>query len=177
MFVFVFCGLKYIGFIKCIDFFEDNKYYYFVMEYGGESLFDFVTDNVNIINKYKYYKKAWKLKVKMLFKQMCLYIKWLHKNGVCHLDLSLENCLIKDNIVYFIDFGLSEYFGRKTGNKITYNFNCIKYCGKPMYQSPEVLFMCYGYMYRYNIYYLFYFRYIKQVRINHMMVEWLIYGV
>ena len=96
------------------------------MEYGGESLLDYIKNNI-----IKYKLSIWKSHVRALFRQMCYYINWLHSNGVCHLDLSLENCLIKNNIVYFCDFGLSEYFRNN-------NFKCNKYCGKLMYQCPEI---------------------------------------
>jgi len=120
------------GFIRCIDFFNDGKLYYLIMDYGGISLHKYVLDNISKLNNKKLSIIGWRQHVQRLFKQMCIYVKFLHDNNVCHLDISLENCTIKDNIVYFCDFGLSEYFRDDT------TFKCNKYVGKTQYQSPEV---------------------------------------
>jgi len=123
------------GFIRCIDFFNDGKLYYLIMDYGGISLHKYVLDNISKLNNKKLSIIGWRQHVQRLFKQMCIYVKFLHDNNVCHLDISLENCTIKDNIVYFCDFGLSEYFRNN-------DFKCNKFCGKLSYQSPEIYNKC-----------------------------------
>jgi len=122
------------GFLKYIDFFNDDKNYYFIMDYGGEPFWEYIMKNIKLIKQNKLDINKWKIHVKKLFKQMCLYINWLHNNNVCHLDISLENCLIKNNIIYFCDFGLSEYF---TDNN---SFKCRKYVGKSNYIPPEIYY-------------------------------------
>ena len=118
------------GYIKIIDFFQDNLNYLMILEYGGISLFDYILNNLPLIwdiNK-------WKNHVRILFKQMVLYINWLHSNNVCHLDISIENCVINrdTNIVSFIDFGLSHKFDN---NSFKHNKFGI---GKREYMSYEV---------------------------------------
>jgi len=79
------------------------------------------------------------------------FVRWMHvKMKVVHLDISLENMLIKHNKfksdgnggirlsrkmqVKICDFGLAEYFcnGNESG------FACSKYVGKTHYKAPKV---------------------------------------
>merc|ERR1712228_691805 len=77
--------------------------------------------------------------------------KWMHsKMNVCHLDISLENMLIKNNKyksdgnggirlsrkmqIKICDFGLAEYFNPKQNDL----FLCNKYVGKTHYKAPKV---------------------------------------
>merc|ERR1719242_2884511 len=71
----------------------------------------------------------------------------------CHLDISLENMAVQNSDfqvqsdgsytinpqirVKFIDFGLAEFFDRRHGGNIG-GFECVKYCGKTQYKSPQV---------------------------------------
>merc|ERR1712154_288744 len=94
----------------------------------------------------------WQCAIRVLFKQMVDFLDWMHtKMGVCHLDISLENLLIKDVFVMsdqgmdgkqqiylshnfqikFCDFGLSAAFDKK-------DFRCNKYVGKTGYKAPKV---------------------------------------
>ena len=134
-----------IGFI---DFFEDEEFYYLVMEHGGTDFFDFVVKCHELINEDKLSMKEWRKQCKFIFAQMIQFIKWLHETmNYCHLDISLENLLIS-NMAYFdesngklnkcyikfIDFGLSEKFD-KIENPL---FICNKYVGKTHYKAPKV---------------------------------------
>ena len=110
------------------------------MDYGGFGLFQYIVHNTKRIKNGEIPNKIWINHTRKLFKQMCLYINWLHNNGVCHLDISLENCLIKDNVIYFCDFGLSEQFNDGI-------FTCNKFVGKPNYKSPEVSIYIYQIQY------------------------------
>ena len=72
------------------------------------------------------------------------------KMNVCHLDISLENMLIKNNKyksdgnggirlsrkmqIKICDFGLAEYFNPKQND----SFLCNKYVGKTHYKAPKV---------------------------------------
>jgi len=135
------------GFIGYIDFFKDDNFQYLVMEYGGVSLHKYIKYHTLKMRSNKLDIKSWKTHVRKLFKQICLYVNWMHSNNVCHLDISLENFTIKgfeyDNEtntiinhgnVYIIDFGLSEYFGKNS------DFMCNKKCGKVRYQSNKVYY-------------------------------------
>ena len=105
-----------------------------VQEYGGESLLEYVRKNINkyIIGK----RKRWRKHVQKLFKQLVLHVNFLHNNNVCHLDISLENCVInKKHNVGLIDFGLAQMFN--DSNKFMSN----KYgAGKVMYQCNEIYY-------------------------------------
>merc|ERR1719336_1635304 len=76
--------------------------------------------------------------------------------GIAHLDISLENILIKhgsfipvqddDEMVFSInpnvqikicDFGLAEMFEEDSVTKMR-SFECTKFCGKTNYKAPEV---------------------------------------
>ena len=102
------------------------------MEYGGKPFFEYIRNKTKQLHTGKITSKYWKSQVKTFFKQMVYYVNWLHSNNCCHLDISLENCLIDEetNTVKFCDYGLAEYF--------QINFKCNKFCGKPNYTSPEV---------------------------------------
>ena len=97
------------------------------MENGGYSLFEFCVKGHEMINCGKLDISEWHKLVKIIFKQMIECIGYLHKKGVCHNDISLENFLIndveaiwndkgkiefcKDNVIIKLcDFGLAEYF-------------------------------------------------------------------
>ena len=102
------------------------------MDHGGESLFNYTQYNIKLIETGQLSVVIWKSHIQRLFKQMVYFVKFLHDNSVCHLDISLENLLIKNGkVINFCDFGLSEYFPNN-------NFKSNKYCGKIGYQSPEV---------------------------------------
>jgi len=128
------------GILKIHKFIDDDRNYFVIMEHGGKSLFKHVKQYRQMVNNH-----AWENHIKQIYRQILSIINWLHKNKVCHLDISLENFTLKgfkyDNKsgkiinngkVYLIDFGLSEYFGNNS------TFICNKKCGKYTYQSPEV---------------------------------------
>jgi len=133
------------GLTKLIDFFCDGKNYFLLMEHGGQSFFKHVTGFHKRIKNGELKLKTWKQHVKILFKQMCKFVNWMHNVAkLAHLDISLENMLIKGCVfkngkfishgqVNFIDFGLSERYPDKKSFD-----NCTKYVGKQNYKSPEL---------------------------------------
>jgi len=132
------------GLTKFIDFWNDDKNFFLIMEYGGESLFQHIMIMHKNIRQNKLQISIWKEHVKILFKQMCLFINWLHNAKICHLDISLENLSIKGcefengkfishGQIYFIDYGVATYFG----NSKTFD-NCTLFVGKESYQSPKL---------------------------------------
>lgn len=72
-----------------------------------------------------------------LFKQMAVSIKVLHKKGIAHRDVKLNNFLLDGTrkIVKVADFGLS-VVSYKSGVGIQ---NAKTYCGTEPYMSPEIL--------------------------------------
>jgi serine/threonine protein kinase len=63
--------------------------------------------------------------------ELCIGLSCLHKNNLTHLDLKLENILLKDNKVKIADFGLVHFI---CSVKKTYNV-----LGTPGYIAPEML--------------------------------------
>eukprot|EP01084_Bolivina_argentea_P269025 457106_1 len=135
-----------------IDYFDDAEHHFLVMEHGGMGLFHFAHQFHNYISNGCFSIVRWQHICKLLFKQMVMFIDWLHNiMDVCHLDISLENLLISgvnisfdkktnqinivenDLQIRFCDFGLAESF--IDSNK---NFECAKYVGKRTYKSPKI---------------------------------------
>ncbi|KAI0548492.1 kinase-like domain-containing protein [Xylaria curta] len=86
-----------------------------------------------------------------IFKQLCQGINYLHKNGIAHRDIKLENLLItKDSKLKITDFGVSEVFSgihpglREAGGQCGVAMGEIRsckpgICGSLPYIAPEVL--------------------------------------
>ena len=91
------------GLTKFINFVNDNKNYFLLMEYGGESLLKHINTFHVRIKSGEISLKEWKKHVKILFKQMCVFVNWMHnKVRLAHLDISLEN-----SMYYFVMLILS----------------------------------------------------------------------
>lgn len=69
-----------------------------------------------------------------VFKQIVQAVNYMHKLGMVHRDLKLENILINDtdnsNEVKIIDFGFAT--NCKMGSKLS------AYCGTPCYMDPDL---------------------------------------
>jgi len=150
-------GLIMTSFTKYENFFDDDSHYYLSMEHGGADLFDFIIEAHELIQAKKLRIKEWRKFSKYLFWQMIVVTQWLHNDmGIAHLDISLENILIKngtfvevqdgDETVFSInsnvqikicDFGLAEIFQQDPVTRQR-SFQCTKFCGKTNYKAPEV---------------------------------------
>lgn len=73
------------------------------------------------------------------FKQVCLGLKYIHEQDICHLDIKPDNILVtKHGVLKITDFGCSV-----TGHETHGDFNSPvqmyqKLLGTPPYQAPEV---------------------------------------
>ncbi len=112
--------------IKCVDFFEEEAFFFVVLEYlaGGE-LFD------RIVKKTSYSEAE----ARDLVRTLLLAIKSVHDKNVVHRDLKPENLLLKsptdDQDVKLADFGFAV---------VVQNDNCLTtQCGTPGYVAPEIL--------------------------------------
>mmetsp|Transcript_69493 Transcript_69493/g.62338 ORF Transcript_69493/g.62338 Transcript_69493/m.62338 type:complete len:375 (+) Transcript_69493:101-1225(+) len=138
---------KYI--VSYIDFFYDDFNYFLIMENGGASnMFDFVVKSHSFILNGSLSIIEWQNVCKTLFFQMVSCLDILHnKMNICHLDISLENMLLKNGEYFyetgkftysqqikFCDFGLAEYFDLSANP----SFSCNKHVGKESYMAPEV---------------------------------------
>lgn len=125
-------SLNHPNIVKCFDFFEEEKYYYVVMEIleGGE-LFD------RIVKKTFYNEKEARDLVQILLGA----IKFCHDHDIVHRDLKPENLLLTsasdDANIKLADFGFAV--------KAMGLSSLTTQCGTPGYVAPEILLnMNYG---------------------------------
>lgn len=112
---------------------ESPKKMYLVMEMctGGEL--------ADVLKEKKYFTEA---ETKIIMGRLSGGIAYLHKHGIVHRDLKLENILMAENPenphdklhVKVTDFGLSVVKGGVTPDSMMQDF-----CGTPMYMAPEIL--------------------------------------
>ena len=115
--------LNHKNIIKVNEIFENNEYYFIIMEYceRGE-LFDYIVEKERLNEE----------ESSFFFYQIINGIEYIHSKGIVHRDLKPENILLKENkIIKIIDFGLSNYFN---GKKLL-----LTPCGSPCYASPEMV--------------------------------------
>jgi protein-serine/threonine kinase len=135
---------------------ETEKQIGIILEYasGGE-LFDYILNH-------RYLKDN---AARRLFAQLVSGVGYLHKNGIVHRDLKLENLLLDRNRnIIVTDFGFANTFDPKDelGEDIEYNLSSREYvkrmdldkllpsghrrgdlmqtsCGSPCYAAPELV--------------------------------------
>ncbi|KAJ1893218.1 serine/threonine protein kinase [Kickxella alabastrina] len=112
--------------IETLDLIFEGDHVYEIMEYCPHDLFTFVTMGGMDLDE----TFCW-------FKQVCQGVQYLHKIGIAHRDLKLENCLLTDRgVVKIIDFGCATVFKtpfQKEPSKV------VGVCGSDPYIAPEVL--------------------------------------
>ncbi|KAJ1743066.1 serine/threonine protein kinase [Coemansia sp. RSA 990] len=112
--------------IETLDLIFEGERVYEIMEYCPHDLFSFVSRGTMDLDE----TFCW-------FKQLCQGVQYLHKIGIAHRDLKLENCLLTENgIVKIIDFGCATVFKtpfQKEPSKV------VGVCGSDPYIAPEVL--------------------------------------
>ncbi|EKX74349.1 protein kinase domain containing protein [Theileria equi strain WA] len=118
--------LDHPNIMKIFEFFEDEKYYYFVTElYSGGELFDEIVSR----KRFSEYDAA------RITKQILSGITYMHRQNIVHRDLKPENLILESRVpnsnIRIIDFGLSTYYSdeSKLKDKI----------GTAYYIAPEVL--------------------------------------
>jgi serine/threonine protein kinase len=110
--------------IRGKDFFEDTDYFYWISDYyQNGDLYDYVQKNKNLVND-----------PKQLLIKLIRPLLEIHNKNICHLDLKLENFLVKDNLDYLlIDFNSS-----RTHNHSYYNLKPTDLRGTKPYIAPEI---------------------------------------
>ncbi|ODV61664.1 serine/threonine/tyrosine protein kinase RAD53, partial [Ascoidea rubescens DSM 1968] len=116
--------LHHPGIVRLKAFYEDENFYYLVMEYvSGGDLMDFVVAHGAIGEE----------AARQITKQILEAIKYVHDLGISHRDLKPDNILIaQDNptIVKITDFGLA---------KISDGTFLKTFCGTLAYVAPEII--------------------------------------
>ena len=156
--------------VEFVNFFESDTDYYLVLEYVGKyNLSQFTTKAHQYIKEGKLSSKDWKKIVRFLFWQIAVTINWFHQDlGICHLDLKLENIMVKNgnfietkignstrisidcNVsIKICDFGVAEIFKQKSNDCFEINtddeyfdehetFKCCKNHYSDQYKSLQV---------------------------------------
>lgn len=112
--------------VSLIDGYTDDKKIYEVMEYceGG--------DVFSIVQKQRRLSETC---AKKYFAQILSGLKHLHDNGICHLDLSLENIFVtEEDFAKIGDFGVAREF-RNGDDKY---LPSRTFPGKVKYMAPEI---------------------------------------
>jgi tRNA A-37 threonylcarbamoyl transferase component Bud32 len=122
--------LSHKNIVKLIDVINTEKEILIIQELiNGISLREYYNNEIRnqkgiSIHKENIFRK--------IFKQIFDAMDYLHKNGMAHRDIKLENILLnKDYEIKIIDFGFGMY---NTDNKLEKFF-----CGTPNYMPPEII--------------------------------------
>jgi protein-serine/threonine kinase len=148
--------LQHPNIVQLIDMVETDRYIGIILEYasGGE-LFDHILNN-------RYLKDQ---SARRLFAQLVSGVGYLHKKGIVHRDLKLENLLLDRNRnIIITDFGFANTFdpNEELSEDEEYNLSDREYvkkrgldklkpngmrkgdlmqtsCGSPCYAAPELV--------------------------------------
>ena len=119
----VLCDIQGLpGVAQYVEHFEDDDNIIIVYEYcDGMELFDYLLE----------YGPLSESDAKEIFRQLCVTMDTVHKRGIVHRDLKLENIIIdKNKRITIIDWGFA-FYPQKTTERIS--------CGSPNYASPELI--------------------------------------
>uniref|UniRef100_K7G6N6 non-specific serine/threonine protein kinase n=1 Tax=Pelodiscus sinensis TaxID=13735 RepID=K7G6N6_PELSI len=118
--------IRHPNIAQLLDILETENSYYLVMELcpGG-----------NLMHKIYEKKRLEEYEARKYIRQLILAVEHLHRAGVVHRDLKIENLLLdEDNNIKLIDFGLSNCAGI-----MGYSDPFSTQCGSPAYAAPELL--------------------------------------
>ena len=149
-------GIHHPNIVRLIDMIETDRYIGIILEYasGGE-LFDYILNN-------RYLKDQ---SARRLFSQLVSGVGYLHKKGIVHRDLKLENLLLDRNRnIIITDFGFANTFNpiEELSDEEELNLTDREYvkrlgldkvksngmrkgdlmqtsCGSPCYAAPELV--------------------------------------
>ncbi|KAM9332938.1 hormonally up-regulated neu tumor-associated kinase homolog A [Pholidichthys leucotaenia] len=118
--------IRHPNITQLLDILETENSYYLVMELcpGG-----------NLMNRIYDKKRLDEKETQKYIRQLVLAVEHLHRAGVVHRDLKIENLLLDEqNNIKLIDFGLSNCAGI-----LGYSDPFSTQCGSPAYAAPELL--------------------------------------
>ena len=117
-------GLNHPNILKAYEIFEDDLYYYIVMERPEKGdLFNYICSKGRLtLNEATF-----------IYYQIVNAVSYLQKKKIAHRDLKPENILLTEDLIVKIgDFGLSKYY-KSNNTRLT------TICGSPCYSAPEML--------------------------------------
>ncbi|XP_052371033.1 hormonally up-regulated neu tumor-associated kinase homolog A-like isoform X2 [Oncorhynchus keta] len=118
--------IRHPNITQLLDILETENSYYLVMELcpGG-----------NLMNRIYEKKKLDERETQKYVRQLVMAVEHLHRAGVVHRDLKIENLLLDEQEhIKLIDFGLSNCAGI-----LGYSDPFSTQCGSPAYAAPELL--------------------------------------
>ncbi|KAG9351764.1 hypothetical protein JZ751_023015 [Albula glossodonta] len=118
--------IRHPNITQLLDVLETENSYYLVMELcpGG-----------NLMNRIYEKKRLEEKEAQKYVRQLVMAVEHLHRAGVVHRDLKIENLLLDENDnIKLIDFGLSNCAGI-----LGYSDPFSTQCGSPAYAAPELL--------------------------------------
>ncbi|KAH0622120.1 hypothetical protein JD844_024138 [Phrynosoma platyrhinos] len=119
--------IKHPNIVQLYETLETENSYYMVMELclGGD-LMDRICEK----------KKLEEREVKKYMRQIITAVEHLHRHGIVHRDLKIENFLLdENNSIKIVDFGLSNIMKFEGLSQELLNTQC----GSPAYAAPELL--------------------------------------
>ncbi|MBN3309041.1 HUNKA kinase, partial [Amia calva] len=118
--------IRHPNITQLLDILETENSYYLVMELcpGG-----------NLMHRIYEKKRLDESEAQKYIRQLVMAVEHLHRAGVVHRDLKIENLLLdEDDNIKLIDFGLSNCAGI-----LGYSDPFSTQCGSPAYAAPELL--------------------------------------
>ncbi|CAG5873341.1 hormonally up-regulated neu tumor-associated kinase homolog A [Menidia menidia] len=111
---------------QLLDILETENSYYLVMELcPGGNLMTLIYEKKHLDER----------ETQKYIRQLVLAVEHLHRSGIVHRDLKIENLLLDEqNNIKLIDFGLSNCAGI-----LGYSDPFSTQCGSPAYAAPELL--------------------------------------
>ncbi|XP_061165702.1 testis-specific serine/threonine-protein kinase 1-like [Saccostrea echinata] len=115
--------LEHPHIVQCFELLEFHNKVYIIMEYAGHGdLLEFIKLRGAIEED----------KAKLMFRQVCSAVDYLHQNNIVHRDMKCENLLLDGlNNIKVSDFGFCR--------KIEPGDICKTFCGSAAYAAPEIL--------------------------------------
>ena len=127
-------GFEHPHIIKLVDFNENGKQISFDECQDVRYAVLELAPNGNMLD-YISYTAIKEPIIRYYFKQLCEAVDYMHRQGICHRDLKLENLLLDENFNLKVsDFGFCTGIKTKNGDSV------LTTCkGTPGYMAPEMM--------------------------------------